>query len=100
MAQFVKDEGRLKHVRDRGHTTKMHAYIQICGNLGAYAVLAAATLPDEANRLPMAAALAIILLFQAMGELWPHSLHRSEIVEAWQIDAPKMIQFLKGSRPN
>lgn len=76
MSKFVKDGGRLKHIMDRGHTTKMHTYILICGNLGCYAVWAAATQPIASQRLPMATALAIIRLFQAMGELWNHSMHR------------------------
>lgn len=73
MSKFVKDGGRLKHIMDRGHTTKMHTYIQICGGMGAYAVWAAA---HGENPLPMLQAVAIMKLLQAMGDLWTHSVHR------------------------
>lgn len=73
-ADLVKDGGRLRHVLDKGHKTKMHTYIQLCGTMGCYAVWAAAMQGD--NRLPIPQALAIIGLWQAMGELWGHSISR------------------------
>lgn len=74
MGALIKDGGRLQHILDKGHKTKMHTYIQICGYMGSYAVWAAAMLGN--NRLPMNQALAVIGLYQAMGELWNHSVNR------------------------
>lgn len=76
MAAFVKDGGRLRHIMDKGHKTKMHTYIQVCGTMGAYAVWSASASGTESGRLGQNQAMAIIGLLQAMGELWNHSINR------------------------
>lgn len=76
IAPLVKDGGRLRHVLDKGHKTKMHTYIQLCGTMGCYAVWAAAMQGDLQGRLPLPQALAVIGLWQAMGELWNHNISR------------------------
>lgn len=74
MAPHVHDGGRLRHILDNGHKTKMHTYIQACGTIGAYAVWVAAMQGED--RLPMEQALAIIGLLHACGEIWNHSILR------------------------
>lgn len=72
MSPHVHDGGRLKHILDNGHKTKMHTYIQVCGTMGAYAVWCAAMQGE--GRLPEAQAVAIICLLNACGEIWNHSI--------------------------